>query len=238
MGTVQQDQFSFEVVKGVSVTQSSVAARVSNAVALMGRVSPKRKPWPIAKRALDLAFVTAAAAPLIIISPMIALAIYLEDRGPIFYSHERTGKGGKPFRMLKFRTMVPNADERKHELLHLNECRGSFKMKNDPRVTRVGRFLRATSLDELPQLLNVISGHMTLVGPRACSVPVRDYTPSQLRRLEVAPGVVGPAQIWLRHAHFDEKVELELAYLDRQSAKLDIYLLLRAVLVLLRPNGV
>ncbi|AZQ69539.1 sugar transferase [Silicimonas algicola] len=195
-------------------------------------------PYPFLKRVLDLAFVAAAAAPLTIIAPFIAAAIYLEDRGPVFYAHKRTGKGGKTFRMLKFRTMVPDADERKGEIIHLNECRGSFKMTNDPRITRVGRFLRVTSLDEIPQLLNVLMGHMTLVGPRACSVPAQDYAAYQLKRLDVAPGVIGPAQIWIRHAHFDEKVELELVYLDRQSLKLDIYLLFRALLVLLRPNGV
>jgi lipopolysaccharide/colanic/teichoic acid biosynthesis glycosyltransferase len=139
--------------------------------------------------------------------------------------------------MLKFRTMAPDAEERKKELLSLNECHGSFKLKNDPRITRVGKFLRATSLDELPQLLNVLLGHMTLVGPRACSVNVKDYSAAQLRRLEVAPGVVGPAQVWIRHAHFHEKVELELAYLDHQCAKVDLYVLFRAAIVLLRPNG-
>jgi lipopolysaccharide/colanic/teichoic acid biosynthesis glycosyltransferase len=238
VGRVQQDGFTFDIIEKPSIPRDSVDVRIVSAITVMTQVSPTRRPWPLAKRLLDIAFVGAAALPILFVAPLIAAAIYLEDRGPVFYAHKRTGKDGKTFKMLKFRTMVPDAEQRKAELLQLNECRGSFKMKNDPRVTRVGRFLRTTSLDELPQLLNVLFGEMTLVGPRACSVPLEDYTPAQLKRLEVAPGIVGPAQVWIRHAHFDEKVELELAYLERQSARLDLYILLRAVLVLLRPNGV
>lgn len=142
---------------------------------------------------------------------IISLAILMTDGSPIFYVQTRIGRNGVPFQMYKFRSMVRNAHEMQAQLAQHNECRGGlFKMRNDPRVTRIGRILRKTSLDELPQLMNVAKGEMTLVGPRACSVPLEMYTHAQRERLTVRPGIVGPAQVWLRHGDFDEKTELEL----------------------------
>jgi lipopolysaccharide/colanic/teichoic acid biosynthesis glycosyltransferase len=193
----------------------------------------------IAKRGLDLALVALCFPLLLTIFVIIALAVKLESKGPVFYAHRRHGHLGKPFVMYKFRTMQADADTMRATVLHLNEVAWpEFKITNDPRITRVGRFLRACSLDELPQLWNVAKGEMSLVGPRASSAPLADYEPWQLQRLSVIPGIVGPAQLFCRHADFEEKCRREIAYIAQQSMSSDIGLLLKILVKLLAaPDG-
>jgi len=181
---------------------------------------------------------------LVILSPLflvVAIAIKIEDpRGPIFYSQMRLGKRQEPFKMYKFRSMVVGADDRLKELLADNEVDGAmFKMKDDPRVTGIGQFIRKYSIDELPQLLNVLLGEMSLVGPRP-PLPreVKDYTSYDKQRLSVKPGCTGLWQITGRNdVGFHDMVELDLKYINSRGAMFDLYVLFRTILVFIRPNG-
>jgi lipopolysaccharide/colanic/teichoic acid biosynthesis glycosyltransferase len=192
------------------------------------------------KRLLDL---VGASLALIISSPLVllaALAIMIETRGSVFYRSTRVGRGGKPFTFFKLRSMVSGADRHRHHLSHLNECDGPvFKISRDPRVTVVGRFLRTTSLDELPQLWNVLRGDMSLVGPRP-PLPdeVSHYQPWQMRRLEVRPGLTCLWQISGRsRIGFEEWMRLDLEYINRRSFRLDLKILLRTIPAVLSREG-
>jgi lipopolysaccharide/colanic/teichoic acid biosynthesis glycosyltransferase len=192
------------------------------------------------KRVLDVAGAALAlvlAAPLLLLA---AIAIKLESRGPVLYRSTRVGRGGRSFTFLKLRSMVHGADQHRHRLSHLNECDGPvFKMNRDPRVTRVGRLLRVTSIDEIPQFVNVLMGHMSLVGPRP-PIPeeVAQYEPWQLRRLDVRPGLTCLWQISGRsRIGFQEWMRLDLEYIRRQSFALDMNILLRTVPAVLSREG-
>jgi len=172
---------------------------------------------------------------LILLCPLfllIAVAIKLDSRGPVVLRQIRVGKGERLFTCFKFRSMRENADAEKAQLLERNEANGVwFKMRNDPRVTNVGRLLRRFSMDELPQFLNVLMGHMSMVGPRpAVPAEVQRYQPWHKRRLEVAPGITGLWQVSGRsNLSFDEAVLLDLYYIENWSLLLDLQLLLRTV---------
>lgn len=192
------------------------------------------------KRAVDVLF---SGLILIILLPLlaaIALCISLDSPGPIFYASERIGKKGRVFRCFKFRTMVTGADQLKAALAAQNERKGIlFKIKNDPRVTRVGRILRKYSLDELPQLLNVFRGEMSLVGPRPpLASEVREYELEHLRRLEVLPGLTGLWQVSARQdPSFEKYVELDIAYVENWSIWLDMKILMQTAEVVVRGTG-
>ena len=198
------------------------------------------KAYRVAKRIMDLILVTLALpffAPLFLLC---ALLVKLESpNGPIMFTQRRTGKGGRSFQMYKFRTMVPNAEELKKELAHLNELQWpDFKITNDPRVTRVGRFMRKTSLDELPQLLNVIQGEMSLVGPRPTSFAASTYELWQTERLDVLPGITGLWQLLGRAStEFDQRLRLDIAYMERRCIWLDIQILFRTIPAVLEKRG-
>lgn len=184
-----------------------------------------------AKRCLDL-LMSLALLPLVIpVLLLCALAIRLESPGPVVFFQNRTGKGGRRFRMWKLRTMVKNAEELKAKYAHLNELTyPDFKITHDPRVTRVGRVLRKTSLDELPQIINVITGDMSLVGPRPTSFKADTYRLWHTGRLEVQPGITGLSQVSGRnHLDFDDRLRLDLAYIRHRSFGLDLAILLRTV---------
>jgi lipopolysaccharide/colanic/teichoic acid biosynthesis glycosyltransferase len=166
--------------------------------------------------------------------PMLAiccLAIRLDSPGPIFFFQFRTGRGGRRFKMYKLRTMVKNAEELKEKYMHLNLLTyPDFKIANDPRITRVGRFLRKTSLDELPQIFNVLRGDMTLVGPRPTSFKASTYSLWHTTRLELKPGLTGLWQVGGRNElDFDERVRLDIAYLRNQCLWLDLQIMFRTV---------
>lgn len=192
------------------------------------------------KRAMDLAFCAVALPFFAVLFVICAVLIKLESPdGPIFFKQLRTGRGGRRFWMYKFRTMVPNAEEMKQELMHLNELQWpDFKITNDPRVLRVGRILRKTSLDEIPQILNVLKGDMSLVGPRPTSFDSSTYLLWQTERLDVVPGITGLWQIEGRaETEFDERLRLDIAYIERQSLWLDLNILVRTVLAVSKGRG-
>ena len=193
-----------------------------------------------AKRVMDVTLVLLAFPALFMIMGLCALLIKLESPdGPVFFFQNRTGKNGRRFKMFKFRTMVGNAEEMKQELMHLNELEWpDFKITNDPRITRVGRFLRKTSLDELPQLINVLLGDMTLVGPRPTSFRPETYELWQTQRLDVQPGMTGLWQIIGRASmEFDERVSLDIEYIDRQCLKMDLLILIHTFTAVLKQKG-
>jgi lipopolysaccharide/colanic/teichoic acid biosynthesis glycosyltransferase len=181
-------------------------------------------------RALDLAL---AAALLVVTAPLLALAalaIRLESRGPVFYSQRRVGKDGRPFELLKLRTMVPGAE---------SMGAGIYVLEGDPRITRVGRLLRRFSLDELPNLVNVVRGDLAIVGPRpTVQEQVDRYTERQRRRLEVKPGITGWAQINGRTSlPWPERIELDVWYVEHRSLRLDLRILARTARMLATGHG-
>lgn len=181
------------------------------------------------KRAIDLLLTTISAPILLIIIGMCALVLKLESpRGKVFFPQERTGKDGQRFTMFKFRTMVPNAEELKQQYMHLNELEWpDFKITNDPRITKIGRFLRKTSLDELPQIFNVWRGEMSLVGPRPTSFSVDTYDLWHTARLDVVPGLTGLWQVVGRtELEFDDRVRLDYSYIQHRSLWLDFKIML------------
>ena len=191
------------------------------------------------KRLFD---VVASACGLVLLSPVFlatAIAIKLDDGGPVFYNQERIGKDGKPFKMYKFRSMKVNADQEIEKLQKHNEVDGAmFKMKNDPRITRVGKFIRKTSIDEFPQLLNVLLGQMSIVGPRP-PLPreVAEYTDYDKQRLYVRPGCTGLWQVTVRNSvGFHEMVNIDLDYIKRRSFHLDLEIMLKTIKVIFVPN--
>ena len=194
-----------------------------------------------AKRTLDIGL---GSASLVLLSPLLlalAAAIKLQSDGPVFYSSERVGVNGKLFRCHKFRTMVRDAESRRNEIAHLNEREGIlFKISKDPRVTPLGAMLRKYSLDELPQLFNVLRGEMSLVGPRpSLSSEVDQYEPHHLRRLSVMPGMTGLWQVEARsNPSFDSYIALDCKYADDWSLWLDLKILARTFRVVLLGTGV
>ncbi len=186
----------------------------------------------IAKRIFDLAVVIAAMPFWLPLVGAIALLIRITSPGaPAIFVQQRTGKGGRRFSMYKFRSMVPNAEELKAKYAHLNELQWpDFKITNDPRITRLGRFLRKTSLDEIPQLFNVLLGDMSLVGPRPTSFGAETYKLWQTERLDVLPGLTGLWQVEGRASlEFDDRLRLDIIYIERRSMMLDIVILFRTV---------
>ena len=194
----------------------------------------------ILKRVLDVLLVLLVAPAALLLSAVIAVAIRLESPGPILYTAERVGKDGRRFKMIKFRSMVVNADNQKQALQEMNEASGPiFKIRNDPRLTRVGRIIRRLSLDELPQLWNVFRGEMSLVGPRPpLPEEVVQYQPWHRRRLEVKGGLTGLWQVSGRSdLTFDEQCLLDIYYIENWSLTLDIRLILQTLPYLLSARG-
>jgi exopolysaccharide biosynthesis polyprenyl glycosylphosphotransferase len=192
------------------------------------------------KRAIDVGLVLLTMPLWGTLSLLIMLAIRLDSSGPVIFRQTRIGRNGRPFEFLKFRTMVTDAEQRKAELLEYNERPGvAFKMKNDPRRTRVGSFLRRSSLDEIPQFWNVLRGEMSLVGPRpAIPEEVAQYEVWQRRRLEVMPGCTGLWQVTGRsNTTFEEMVRLDIYYAEHWSLTMDLRILLLTVPAILTARG-
>ena len=198
-------------------------------------ITPKVKFYLFSKRVTDIFL---SAIGLILLSPIlliVAIAIRIDSKGPIIFKQDRVGKDGKIFSMYKFRSMIVNAEELKAKLETKNEMSGPmFKMKNDPRITKVGRFIRKTSIDELPQLINVIKGDMSLVGPRP-SLPkeVEKFSPWMLERLKVKPGITCYWQVMGRNnIAFEEWMKLDVKYVHEMNYWLDIKLIFKTFFVL------
>lgn len=201
-----------------------------------GSTPAKRRPQSTTprehgKRLLDLALSLAVLPGALLLMAACAMAVRLDSPGPALFSQLRTGRGGRRFRMYKFRTMVENADALKERYAHLNELTPpDFKISDDPRITRVGRFLRRSSLDELPQIFNVLRGDMSLVGPRPTSFPAHTYSLWHTERLEAKPGITGLWQVSGRNdLDFDERLRLDIAYIRQRSILMDIRILLRTL---------
>jgi len=192
------------------------------------------------KRVLDI---VVSSLAILVLSPVlaaIAIAVKLDSSGPILYTSERIGKKARVFRCIKFRTMVRDAEGRQADMMHMNERDGVlFKMANDPRITRLGRFLRKYSLDELPQFFNVLRGDMSIVGPRPpIASEVRKYKLSHLRRLDVTPGITGLWQVQARQdPSFDSYISLDVTYIENWSIWLDLKIIVRTIAVVFSGTG-
>ena len=203
------------------------------------RIYRKTRAYFLKKRTLDLAVCVLALPFALPILLACALLVKLTSRGPVFFVQERTGFGGRRFKMLKFRTMVPGAADMKDALKAESQIEGpDFKLTNDPRITRVGRFLRKSSLDEAPQIWNVLRGDMSLVGPRPTSFSAETYDLWHTERLDVMPGLTGLWQIGGRgEIDFDARARLDIAYVRHQSFPLDLSILLRTIPAVLLRRG-
>lgn len=195
----------------------------------------RRLVYSVFKRLLDI---MGSVIGLIIASPIliiVGILIKLESKGPIIFAQRRVGLNGKEFKMYKLRSMVANAEDLKEKLVEQNEMSGPmFKIKDDPRITKIGKFIRKTSIDELPQLINVLKGDMSLVGPRP-SLPneVKEFEPWMLRRLEVKPGLTCYWQVMGRNnIDFENWMELDIKYVNERSFWLDIKLIFKTFFVL------
>jgi lipopolysaccharide/colanic/teichoic acid biosynthesis glycosyltransferase len=219
-------------------TEDGAAAGRAAADALHPQAGPGY--W-FCKRAFDIGF--SAVALLLLGLPMLAIAIWVkldDPAGPVFFRQPRTGLGGRRFSLLKYRTMVANAEELKEQLREQSEVPWpDFRMANDPRVTRSGRFLRKTSLDELPQFINVLKGDMSLVGPRPTSFDAGTYDTWQTGRLDFRPGVTGPWQVEGRNSmDFEERCRLEISFFRNPSFWREIRLILVTIREVFRRTGV
>jgi lipopolysaccharide/colanic/teichoic acid biosynthesis glycosyltransferase len=229
----------------MSITSLTRHVQADDQLAWVARYRPQRAwrnglTYARLKRCVDLALCVIALPLLLPIFLVCALLIKIESPGAqALFTQYRTGKNGARFRIYKFRTMVPNAEELKLQLAHLNELQWpDFKITNDPRVTRVGRFLRKTSLDELPQLINVIKGEMSLVGPRPTSFAAETYQLWQTERLDVIPGLTGLWQVYGRGQNeFDERLRLDILYIQHRCLMMDIEIMLRTFGAIVTQRG-
>ena len=198
-----------------------------------------KKGYHFIKRVFDVIF---SIVGLIIFSPIMGIIAYKikkEDGGPVFYKQMRVGKNGRQFEMYKFRSMVVNADKMLKKLKSQNEVDGAmFKMKHDPRITEIGHFIREHSLDELPQLVNVLKGDMSLVGPRPpLPSEVVQYTNYDMQRLYVTPGCTGLWQATMRNkVGFNEMVQLDIQYIQKASFLFDLQIIWKTIKIIIKPN--
>jgi lipopolysaccharide/colanic/teichoic acid biosynthesis glycosyltransferase len=196
--------------------------------------------YRIAKRSFDLLLAMGGLVLLVPIIPLIAVMIKLDTPGPVFFRQQRIGRRGRPFAFYKFRSMFVDADERKKDVEALNEQDGPvFKVRSDPRVTDVGRFLRRSSLDEIPQIFNVVKGEMSIVGPRPpLPTEVSRYQPWHRRRLEVTPGITCLWQISGRsHLSFNEWMRLDMEYLKQRSFRTDLLIFFKTIPAVIARKG-
>lgn len=192
------------------------------------------------KRFMDLVIVLLLAPVWVPVMGIISLLIKLESpKGPIFFVQKRSGKNGSRFKLYKFRTMVENAEEMKKELWHLNELEWpDFKITNDPRITKVGKILRKTSLDEVPQIINILLGDMSLVGPRPTFFSSDDYAMWQTERLDIKPGLTGVWQLYGRgEVLFDDRVRMDILYVQNFSLGMDLYIMLKTPGAVISQKG-
>ena len=235
--------------------KQATASHVATVVPLMVR-RPIQRPWyerrsrrmsdatrsgtyDAIKRATDIVLVLLAMPAVLPVLLLCAVAIKIDSPGPVFFLQQRTGRGGRRFRMFKMRTMFRNAEELKQKYMHLNELDPpDFKISDDPRITRAGKILRKTSLDELPQILNVLLGDMSLVGPRPTSFASSTYDLWHTARLESKPGLTGLWQVSGRNElGFNDRVRLDVAYHRNRSWWLDVRILVRTVSAVFTARG-
>jgi len=220
--------------------RAQVTARTQEAARIAARPEREKRVQAAMKRGLDVTVSSVALLFLLIPMLIIAMAIKLDSPGPVIYRQPRVGRGGRPFTMYKFRSMVADADDLMPALAEMNEnTLPIFKIRRDPRKTRVGRLLRRLSIDELPQIFNVLKGDLSLVGPRPpLEREIAAYEPRHWRRLSVPQGMTGLWQVSGRSLlNFDEMLDLDLAYIERWTIWLDLVLLMKTVPAVLSGRG-
>ena len=201
----------------------------------------KKQAYVYIKRIIDCITSSIALILLLPIFLIIAIAIRLDSKGPIFFAHTRIGKNGKPIKIYKFRTMVVNAEEliKKFTPEQMKEHKENYKLNNDPRITKVGNILRKTSLDELPQLINIIKGDLALIGPRpVVNAELEKYGENASKFLSVTPGLTGN---WAANGRsisaYEERMQLELYYVDNMSLKMDIEIFFKTIIAVIKREG-
>ena len=201
----------------------------------------KNIPYKIVKRTSDVALSSIALVGLLPIFAVIALAIKLESKGPVFFKHTRIGKDGKIIKIYKFRSMVENAEDliKKFTPEQMKEYQENYKLSNDPRVTKVGKFLRRTSLDELPQLINIVKGDLSIIGPRpVVAEELKKYGTNIKKFLSVTPGLTG---YWAANGRscisYEQRMQMELFYIDNLSFKLDVKVFFKTIGAVLNRRG-
>lgn len=224
------------------IEHRSFQASTGTAEAALGKDFEVHEPflYLLAKRIFDLGVSFAALILLIPIIPVLAVMIKLDTPGPVFFKQDRVGKNGKLFKFYKFRSMRLDADKQKEEIEALNEKDGPiFKVRTDPRITSVGRFLRRSSLDEIPQIFNVVRGDMSIVGPRPpLPSEVENYQPWHRRRLEVTPGITCLWQISGRsQLSFNEWMRLDMEYIKHRSFRADLAIFLKTIPAVIARKG-
>lgn len=234
--------FEGETKVNIDVTNGNVAEDISEAkVKKYTDVLKKNTIYVKVKRIMDIVL---SSIGLILLSPVfaiIALAIKTESKGPVFFKHTRIGKNGKIIKMYKFRSMVQNAEDliQKFTPEQMKEFKEYYKLTDDPRITKIGNFLRKTSLDELPQLLNIIKGELSIIGPRpVIQEELEKYGDNAQKFLSVTPGLTG---YWAANGRsntsYEERMEMELYYVDNMSMKLDIKIFFQTILSVLKKEG-
>lgn len=204
-----------------------------------GTLRPRSRAGARVRRSTDIAVVIACAPLILVVVAVIVVAAKLDTPGPVFFRDRRLGYGGRPVHVLKFRTMVANAEELKVSLQHLSVLPWpDFKVPNDPRITRVGRWLRRSSLDELPQLWNVLKGELTLVGPRPSRIPLSEYRLWQTERLEARPGIFGKWQCEGRaRVNFDDRCRMDIRQVRERSLRRQLGFACRTFTAVLSGTG-
>lgn len=226
----------------INIANENIAQDISNlSTKTYKEVLTKKTPYKVVKRIIDVVLSTMA---LIVLSPIfliIALAIKIESRGPVFFKHTRIGKNGKIIKIYKFRSMVENAEEliQKFTPEQMKEYKENYKLTNDPRITKVGKFLRKTSLDELPQLINIIKGELSIIGPRpVVQEELEKYGPDAQKFLSVTPGLTG---YWAANGRsctsYEERMKMELYYVDNISLKMDIKVFFKTIEAVIKREG-
>lgn len=224
----------------IDFANENVVQSISN-LTLTKKKAKVGKKYVYVKRIIDCIISSIALVLLLPIFLVISIAIRLDSDGPIFFAHTRIGKNGKPIKIYKFRTMVVNAEEmiKKFTPEQMKEYKENYKLNNDPRITKVGNFLRKTSLDELPQLINIIKGDLALIGPRpVVKAELEKYGENASKFLSVTPGLTGN---WAANGRsisaYDERMQLELYYVDNISLKMDLKIFLKTIVAVIKREG-
>ena len=226
----------------IEFANENVVQNISNLTLTKRRTRvSKNQCYVYIKRIIDCIISSIALILLLPIFLIIAIAIKLDSKGPIFFAHTRIGKNGKPIKIYKFRTMVVNAEEliKKFTPEQMKEYKENYKLNNDPRITKVGNILRKTSLDELPQLINIIKGDLALIGPRpVVNAELEKYGENASKFLSVTPGLTGN---WAANGRsisaYEERMQLELYYVDNMSLKMDIEIFFKTIIAVIKREG-
>lgn len=226
----------------INVANENIAQEISNlSTKTYTEVLTKKKPYKVIKRLTDVVLSSIALVVLSPIFAIIALAIKIESRGPVFFKHTRIGKNGKIIKIYKFRSMIRNAEEliEKFTPEQMKEYKENYKLTDDPRITKVGKILRKTSLDELPQLINIIKGELSIIGPRpVIQEELEKYGPNAKKFLSITPGLTG---YWAANGRssttYEERMKMELYYVDNMSFVLDLKVFFKTILSVLKREG-